>query len=35
VLVPLVIKNDKEGEDKIRFKTDYVFDISQTEEMKA
>jgi DNA polymerase II large subunit len=35
VLVPLVIKNDKEGEDKIRFKTDYVFDISQTEEVKA
>jgi len=32
ILVPLVYKNAKE-EEKIGFKSDYVFDISQTEEL--
>ena len=32
ILVPIIFKNAKE-EDKIRFKSDYVFDISQTEEL--
>lgn len=32
ILVPLVYKNDKE-EEYLKFKSDYVFDISQTEEL--
>lgn len=32
VLVPLILKN-KEEEEYLRFKSDYVFDISQTEEL--
>lgn len=34
VLVPLILKNDQE-EEYLRFKSDYVFDISQTEEVEA
>ena len=34
VLVPLILKNDEE-EEYLRFKSDYVFDISQTEEVEA
>ena len=34
ILVPLVLKNEQE-EEYLRFKSDYVFDIAQTQEVEA
>lgn len=34
ILVPLILKN-KEDEEYLKFKSDYVFDISQTEELEV